>query len=518
MVCQGDSLGAARKRSISSAPRTTRLPPAPEPAQELSAREGRASCSRSTRRSPTSASFRSIQKAVNDSGNNDRVVVMPGRYKEKHVAQAADQRPGCADLLQDNGSGGMAPSYATRRVPERPEPDLRPGPRGPDDPPPEPPLAEREGIPDARPCIRCNFQIEGSGAKPDRRGHRRREGLRRQGQPAGRQAGRRRDGGGVLRRARARYAKDVVMRVDRADGFVGRNFLTKSSTEHGIYIEEVDGYLLDRIKFFWSAEYGNLTFTSDHGLYKNCDAFGAGDAAVYPGAAPETGDGAEDTDFYPDAPRSTPSSRSATCARAPSPTRAHRATPCGSPTTTSTQHHRRRRPTRSQPSGTPATRPTATWSTTTTSTRTTSTPTREDRPFVNTVGPPDRRRDRVAGRATRAPSTTTTSSTTGAGARCCSRVPEALDARHARGPEHRRVRARATRRSSTSCENEYYDNVMGEARRASSRRGGRASSATRPASTELGTPNGVDFWWDEFPGNEGNCWHDNVGPDGTREA
>jgi hypothetical protein len=27
-------------------------------------------------------------------------------------------------------------------------------------------------------------------------------------------------------------------------------------------------------------------------------------------------------------------------------------------------------------------------------------------------------------------------------------------------------------------------------------------------------PNGVDFWWDEFPTNYGNCWHDNVGADG----
>src|SRR5215212_7778191 len=99
------------------------------------------------------------------------------------------------------------------------------------------------------------------------------------------------------------YAKDVVLRVDRADGFVGRNFLTKSSTEHGVYLEEVDGYQLNRTRFYWSAEYGNLTFTSDHGVYKNCDSYGAGDAAVYPGAAPETGTGVEDTDFYPDAPR-----------------------------------------------------------------------------------------------------------------------------------------------------------------------------------------------------------------------
>jgi hypothetical protein len=28
-------------------------------------------------------------------------------------------------------------------------------------------------------------------------------------------------------------------------------------------------------------------------------------------------------------------------------------------------------------------------------------------------------------------------------------------------------------------------------------------------------PNGVDFWWDEFPGNSGNCWYPNIGSAGT---
>ncbi len=53
---------------------------------------------------------------------------------------------------------------------------------------------------------------------------------------------------------------------------------------------------------YWAADYGNLTFTSDHGLYTNCDGFGSGDAVLYPGAAPETGEQA-DKSFYPDAPR-----------------------------------------------------------------------------------------------------------------------------------------------------------------------------------------------------------------------
>ena len=97
------------------------------------------------------------------------------------------------------------------------------------------------------------------------------------------------------------YAKHVVLRVDRADGFVGRNFLVRGAQEHAFYNEEVDGVLLDRVKFYWGADYGHLSFTSDHNLVKNCEGLGSGDAVVYPGAAPETGSQA--TDFYPDAPR-----------------------------------------------------------------------------------------------------------------------------------------------------------------------------------------------------------------------
>ena len=64
----------------------------------------------------------------------------------------------------------------------------------------------------------------------------------------------------------------------------------RGAQEHGFYNEETDGVLLDRVKFFWNADYGHLSFTSDHNVVQNCDGFGAGDAVVYPGASPETGD------------------------------------------------------------------------------------------------------------------------------------------------------------------------------------------------------------------------------------
>ena len=37
--------------------------------------------------------YNEIQPAVFDSGNNDRVVIMPGRYTEPDVARAAAERP-----------------------------------------------------------------------------------------------------------------------------------------------------------------------------------------------------------------------------------------------------------------------------------------------------------------------------------------------------------------------------------------------------------------------------------------
>ena len=99
----------------------------------------------------------------------------------------------------------------------------------------------------------------------------------------------------------AANVKHVVLRADRADGFVGRNFTMRGSKEFGFYTEETDGILLDRVKFFWAADYGHLSFTTDHNVIQNCEALGAGDAGVYPGASPETG--AQATSFYPDAPR-----------------------------------------------------------------------------------------------------------------------------------------------------------------------------------------------------------------------
>ena len=72
--------------------------------------------------------------------------------------------------------------------------------------------------------------------------------------------------------------------------------------EHGFYTEETDGVLLDKVKFFWNADYGHLSFTTDHHVDPELRRHGRGRRGDLPGRG--AGDRlAGDADFYPDAPR-----------------------------------------------------------------------------------------------------------------------------------------------------------------------------------------------------------------------
>jgi hypothetical protein len=231
--------------------------------------------------------YNEIQPAVRDSGNNDRVVVMPGVYTEPTSRAQPLNDPRCADMTQLDSGGARTPSFRYQATcPNDQNLVYVQGRAVSDTPPPSPPLKNREGIPDLGPCLRCNLQIEGSGVTPTdiiidgASGY---------------------DSNDPEARPHT-FNKHVVLRADRADGFVVHNLTVRGALEHGLYIEETDGYRVDRVKMFWAADYGNLTFTSDHGLYTDCDGFGAGDAVLYPGGAPETGEQA-DKSFYPDAPR-----------------------------------------------------------------------------------------------------------------------------------------------------------------------------------------------------------------------
>ncbi|MBK5306918.1 MAG: right-handed parallel beta-helix repeat-containing protein [Frankiaceae bacterium] len=79
------------------------------------------------------------------------------------------------------------------------------------------------------------------------------------------------------------WIKHNGIKADRADGFYLRNLTAELFRENAIYVHETDGYTLDHVNARNNDLYGILTFTSDHGLIKNCEASYNGDSGVYPG-------------------------------------------------------------------------------------------------------------------------------------------------------------------------------------------------------------------------------------------
>jgi hypothetical protein len=212
-----------------------------------------------------------VPSAATRARNNDRIVIMPGKYTEPKSRAKPTNDPKCAQYKEtsDDGEGAATFRYQVN-CPNDQNLIYVQGRALTDKPVPFPPPENRRGIPDEGACIRCNLQIEGTGAKPE---------------------------DVVIDMAKSTKAKlrgpaeplkDVGLRLDRADGAVVRNLTAAHAAEHGIYIHEVDGYLMQRVKFFYNKEYGGLMFTSDHGLTTDCEGVGQGDSAIYPGAAPET--------------------------------------------------------------------------------------------------------------------------------------------------------------------------------------------------------------------------------------
>src|SRR5215217_7935580 len=220
-------------------------------------------------------SYDSIQAAVTASHNNDRVEVMPGLYTEPRSRRAPTDDPKCASLRitnDKNQAGSLSYAYQFKC----PNDQNLIGVMGralTNAPVPQPPRLDRHIIPDAGKCIRCNLQIQGTGASPD---------------AVTIDAGRVQSGDGAPIDA----VKDVGIRADRADGFVVDNLKVRHAREHDIYLIEVDGSHLNRFKVPYAGEYGLLTFVADHSLIENCDGWGAGDSALYPGASADLGEAA----------------------------------------------------------------------------------------------------------------------------------------------------------------------------------------------------------------------------------
>jgi hypothetical protein len=271
VVCQKDSYKLAQS-SIGSALRHGYVLRPSQPRVTVTATEAHALLD-TNRRLYQRCRFSSIQDAINQSGNNDRVVVMPGLYTEEESRAAPTHDPACSQYLITNDHGdAQALSYKyqvycpndanlisiTGREPGATDP-------------PNPPLTDRHGIPDLGPCVRCNFQLEGSGVSPD-------DVIIEAGDP---KTGDEADNGPC--------AKDVGIFVDRADGAVIRNFKVRHTCEHGIYSLETDGLLVDRFKTMYAEDYGVLTFVLDHARVSNCEAKGSGDSGIYPGGSADTG-------------------------------------------------------------------------------------------------------------------------------------------------------------------------------------------------------------------------------------
>ena len=81
----------------------------------------------------------------------------------------------------------------------------------------------------------------------------------------------------------AQFQKLNVIRGDRTSGLYLRNFTAQRSTFNAVYVLEADGFVVDKVVGRWNVEYGFLSFASDHGLFTRCEAYGNGDAGVYPG-------------------------------------------------------------------------------------------------------------------------------------------------------------------------------------------------------------------------------------------
>ena len=302
VVCQRRSMKLVN-RSISSARRNGWVL-RPSQGKRTLSRKAAAKLTRINRQLLKRCRYRSVQAAVDDSGNNDRIVIMPGRYTEPKSRRSPVNDPRCnPSMLQKSQSGASTPSYEYQATCGNDQNLIHVAGRAVEGEPLPEPDPDRHGIPEQElgECIRCNLQIEGSGVKPEDVILDAGKNYDNPKDPDARPGGEDTPASECHSSDKENpcFGKHVVMRTDRSDGFVGRNFLVRGAKEHGFYTEETDGILLDRVKFFWNADYGHLSFTTDHNVIKNCDGYGSGDAVVYPGASPQTGE-FRDEDFYPE--------------------------------------------------------------------------------------------------------------------------------------------------------------------------------------------------------------------------
>jgi hypothetical protein len=184
--------------------------------------------------------YNNIQDAVNDAQNGTRILVMPGVYNE--VPSRGPAPAGCEDIYERTENGDYSLTYDEHRQCPNAQNLIAV-------------LGDTDGD---RVCdSKCNIQIEGTSP-------------------------RRVDA--VINGDRAKLN---ILRADRADGIVISNLSFQFSDFNNIYVLETNGFMIDRVLSRYSREYGVLSFTSDHGIYQNCETIGNGDSGIYPGSGPD---------------------------------------------------------------------------------------------------------------------------------------------------------------------------------------------------------------------------------------
>ena len=194
--------------------------------------------------------YNHIQEAVDAARSGNRILILPGVYREEPSRRVAEPNPRCKDDYQTYQDPGFeatdvikVANYDYQRKCKNAQNLIAIIGDGPDR--------------DRRCDRKCNLQIEGTGTKP---GHVLIDGSRK---------------------------KLNVIRADRADGIYLRNVTVEFSDFNNIYVLETNGFRMENIVSRWSREYGFLSFTSDNGLYRKLTAHGSGDSGIYPGSGPE---------------------------------------------------------------------------------------------------------------------------------------------------------------------------------------------------------------------------------------
>ena len=113
VVCEGrggwKSIAALRESIHKARKYGYRIRPS-QPKEYLSRREAN-DLLRDEPRLAKQCRYHEIQPAVFDSGNNDRVVIMPGRYTEPTSRAQPLNDPRCTDMTQTDSGGAKTPSY-----------------------------------------------------------------------------------------------------------------------------------------------------------------------------------------------------------------------------------------------------------------------------------------------------------------------------------------------------------------------------------------------------------------------